>query len=354
MTAPEKKGIDHLTGFADTITVLFLSRAFHGIAGTGIEISGISYLAVRYQDDENLKGFVLGMVISSFAFGTLIGPTIGSVMYGLISQSAPFLAISVIILASLVFTPMVMPMNVTVPVTESSPSAITLVMNPCTLLVSVLALTTTLGIAFTNATLPIWLKSSFKTPEWEIGLIFVPTSAAHIVSGPLIGYWSKTLKRWRCMLIGSLAMAIGIATLPLCIMIWQLIPSMTLVGFGFGTVDSTLIGIMYRIVDVWHEGAQSSAAAVFVFEFCLAYTIGLLTSGTIIGFIGFKWTMWSLAITIVVSSPFCLLLSRIPEERETEQPLLPKPEVLLPSCLPTTIEDKPQPLPDESTHLIEG
>ncbi|XP_030853695.1 chromaffin granule amine transporter [Strongylocentrotus purpuratus] len=341
-----------MMGFADSILVLFLSRALHGIGATGVEIAGISYLAVRYQDDENKKGFVFGLVISGFAFGTLIGPTLGSVLYGLVGQSAPFLVISAVLIASVVFIPIFMPVDIRPPLTEEGSSALTLIMNPYTILVSVLALMTTMGMAYASATLPIWLRSTFLTPDWQIGLIFIPTSIMHVISGPLIGYWNKKLKRWRCMFVGVLAMAIGISTLPLAHGIWHLIPSMSIIGFAFGTVDSTVMGIMYRIVEVWYNGAHSLAAAVFVFNFCLAYTIGTMTSGFIVGYIGFNWTMWSLSIAILVSSPFCLLLSRIPEEKET----LPSPDqdVLLPNCPPETIEDKPQPSLDETIRLIKG
>ncbi|XP_030843355.1 chromaffin granule amine transporter-like [Strongylocentrotus purpuratus] len=184
-----------MMGFADSILVLFLSRALQGIGTTAVEIAGVSYLAVRYQDDEMKKGFVLGLVVSGYALGTLIGPTLGSVLYGLVGQSAPFLVISAVLIASVVFIPVFMPVDVRPPLTEEGSSSLALIKDPYTILVSVLALMTSMGMAYASATLPIWLRSTFHTPEWQIGLIFIPASIAHVISGPLIGYWNKILKR---------------------------------------------------------------------------------------------------------------------------------------------------------------
>ncbi|XP_072178640.1 chromaffin granule amine transporter-like [Diadema setosum] len=319
--------------FAHNMPFLFLARFLHGVGGIGVEVAGIAYLSLLYDHDKDAKGLVFGILTSCFAGGNLIGPPFGSILYDFAGQASPFLILAGITLLILAIFPLVIPRDVALGSKREKHSALHIARNPYTLLVSGANIVVLVGESAVAATLPIYLRTELDVPEWKVGIAFMPASICNLICGPLVGFFSRKRKRWFVIMIGMLLMAASVFTIPFGQNVIHLIPSMTVLGAGTAITDTTTALVVFQIVEVWYDGAHSGGSAIYSFQFCIGFMIGSLLSGGLVRIIGFQWTMWTIAIAIVVYSPFSALLSRIPEtetqliETEDQQVLLPQPEI---------------------------
>ncbi|XP_071481428.1 chromaffin granule amine transporter-like [Diadema antillarum] len=272
----------------------------------------------------------------------VVGPPFGSILYDFAGQASPFLILAGITLLILAIFPLVIPRNIELGAKQETHSALHIARNPYTLLVSGANILVLIGNSAVAATLPIYLRTELDVPEWKVGIAFMPAAICHLICGPLVGFFNRKFKKWILIVLGMLLLAASVFTIPFGRNVIHLIPSIAILGAGIAFTDTTAALVVFQIVEVWYDGSHSGGSAIYSIQFCIGSMIGSFSSGEIVRIIGFQWTMWTVAIAVAVYSPFCALLSKIPEtetkltEKEDQQVLLPQPEI-------STVEVQPQP-----------
>nr|XP_054766953.1 synaptic vesicular amine transporter-like [Lytechinus pictus] len=324
--------------FGHSFVVFLIARLLHGIAATAIEIAGIGVVAYSYADDEEKRGFAIGLVISAFAFGSLAGPPFGSVLYSLLGQATPFL-----ILASIAFLLTIAEALCISPHARNDspdPAPVYVLIKDPLILASAGAITVAGAvIALLQSTLPLWLLQTTDAKDWQLGVIFLPSSIMQIISSIVLGFYGIRIGRWLCAMLSLLLLATSVATVPLVTNVVQLIPAMLAIGISFGVVDSTMTASLNLVADIKYNGAYGAAAAISTFAFCVGFAVGPTISGPLVNSIGFAWTMRTMAILSAVYAPFCIPLKHVPTKDQlkgTER------AVLLPHHQPETTAVKLQ------------
>jgi len=99
-------GFDYtLTGFAPTITWLFLGRAVAGVAGA-VYVPANAFVADVTPPEQRARAF--GLVASAFGLGFIIGPGIGGLL-GVLGPRAPFFAAGALAVVNFLFGIFVLP-----------------------------------------------------------------------------------------------------------------------------------------------------------------------------------------------------------------------------------------------------
>lgn len=165
-------------------------------------------------------------------------------------------------------------------------------------------------------TLPIWMMQTMCSPEWQLGLAFLPASVSYLIGTNLFGVLANKMGRWLCSLIGMVVVGASLLCVPLAHSIFGLIGPNAGLGFAIGMVDSSMMPIMGHLVDLRHTSVYGSVYAIADVAFCMGFAIGPSTGGAIVRAIGFPWLMVIIGVINIVYAPLCYYLRSPPAKEE--------------------------------------
>jgi MFS transporter, DHA1 family, solute carrier family 18 (vesicular amine transporter), member 1/2 len=173
-----------------------------------------------------------------------------------------------------------------------------------------------MGIAMMEPSLPIWMMSTMKSHEWELGAAFLPASISYLIGTNLFGIIAHKMGRWLCCLVGLIIIGISLICVPLATNIYGLILPNAGLGFAIGMVDSSMMPMMGYLVDIRHSSVYGSVYAIADVAFCLGYAIGPALSGFIVSALNFQWMLIFIAVICFLYSPLMFLLKDPPAKSE--------------------------------------
>ncbi|KAM7328523.1 hypothetical protein ACRRTK_012615 [Alexandromys fortis] len=275
----------------------------------------LGMLASVYTDNYE-RGRAMGIALGGLALGLLVGAPFGSVMYEFVGKSSPFL-----ILAFLALLDGALQLCILWPSKVSSESVmgtplLTLLKDPYILVAAGSICLANMGVAMLEPTLPIWMLQTMCSPEWQLGLAFLPASVAYLIGTNLFGVLANKMGRWLCSLVGMVAVGISLLCVPLAHNIYGLIGPNAGLGFAIGMVDSSLMPIMGYLVDLRHTSVYGSVYAIADVAFCMGFAIGPSTGGAIVQVIGFPWLMVIIGVINIIYAPLCCFLQNPPAKEE--------------------------------------
>uniref|UniRef100_A0A803T5M7 Major facilitator superfamily (MFS) profile domain-containing protein n=1 Tax=Anolis carolinensis TaxID=28377 RepID=A0A803T5M7_ANOCA len=283
-----------LFALSTTYTLLFIARAMQGIGSACSSVAGLGMLASVYTDDYE-RGNAMGIALGGLALGVLVGAPFGSVMYAFVGKSSPFLFLAFLAL-----------LDGALQLCILHPSKISKVLSSVLLITTMLVIQSVylllssgsicfanMGVAILETTLPIWMMQTMCSPEWQLGVAFLPASVSYLIGTNLFG-----------MLI------------PLAQNIYGLIVPNSGVGFALGMVDSSMMPIMGYLVDLRHTSIYGSVYAIADVAFCLGFAIGPSTGGVLVRAVGFPWLMVIIAGINLAYAPLCWRLRSPPAKEE--------------------------------------
>ncbi|XP_035307772.1 chromaffin granule amine transporter isoform X3 [Cricetulus griseus] len=264
--------------FSGTYALLFVARTLQGIGSSFSSVAGLGMLASVYTDNHE-RGRAMGIALGGLALGLLVGAPFGSVMYEFVGKSSPFL-----ILAFLALLDGALQLCILWPSKVSSENAmgtplLTLLKDPYILVAAGSICLANMGVAILEPTLPIWMMQTMCSPEWQLGLAFLPASVAYLIGTNLFGVLANKMGRWLCALVGMVAVGISLLCVPLAHNIFGLIGPNAGLGFAIGMVDSSLMPIMGYLVDLRHTSVYGSVYAIADVAFCIGFAIGYSEPG---------------------------------------------------------------------------
>ncbi|XP_044138714.1 chromaffin granule amine transporter-like [Bufo gargarizans] len=313
-----------LFAFADTYWLMFFARSLQGVGSSLSTVAGLGMLADIYPDDYE-RGKAMGIALGGLAVGVLAGPPFGSVMYEFVGKASPFLVLAALALLDGALQLCMLRFAKFVPGSIPPTSYLTLLKDPYIVLAAVVLCIPSTAIGVMDPTLPIWMLETMCSPNWQLGLAFLPASVSFLLCTNLFGTLAYKMGRWLCGLVGMIIMGVGLLLVPLASNIYGLIGPMAATGFAFGMVDASLVPIMGQLVDLRHTSVYGGVYAILGTALCLGYALGPLCGGAIAEAIGFPWLMTIIGLLNIIIAPLCLLLRNLPTKEE-------KMAILSPEC----------------------
>ncbi|NWT77500.1 VMAT1 protein, partial [Lanius ludovicianus] len=315
--------------FSGTYTLLFIARALQGVGSSFSSVAGLGLLASVYPDDSE-RGSAMGIALGGLALGVLIGAPFGSIMYEFVGKASPFLVLAFLALVDGALQLCILqPSRISPESTKATPVS-TLLRDPYILVAAGALCFSNMGVAMLEPTLPIWMLQTMCSPQWQLGMAFLPASISYLIGTNLFGILANRMGRWLCSMIGMAVVGISLLCVPLATNIYGLIAPNAGLGFAIGMVDSSMMPIMGYLVDLRHTSAYGTVYAIADVAFCMGFAIGPSTGGAIVRALGFPWLMVIVGVLNVAYAPLCWLLRSPPATDERmailsqECPMQPK------------------------------
>ncbi|XP_068891525.1 chromaffin granule amine transporter isoform X2 [Aphelocoma coerulescens] len=312
-----------------TYTLLLIARALQGVGSSFSSVAGLGLLASVYPDDSE-RGSAMGIALGGLALGVLIGAPFGSIMYEFVGKASPFLVLAFLaLLDGALQLCILQPSRISPESTKATPLS-TLLRDPYILVAAGALCFSNMGVAMLEPTLPIWMLQTMCSPQWQLGMAFLPASISYLIGTNLFGILANRMGRWLCSMIGMAVVGISLLCVPLATNIYGLIGPNAGLGFAIGMVDSSMMPIMGYLVDLRHTSAYGTVYAIADVAFCMGFAIGPSTGGAIVRALGFPWLMVIVGVLNVAYAPLCCLLRSPPATEEKmailsqECPMQPK------------------------------
>ncbi|XP_015987970.2 chromaffin granule amine transporter [Rousettus aegyptiacus] len=306
--------------FSGTYTLLFLARTLQGIGSSFSSVAGLGMLASVYTDDYE-RGRAMGIALGGLALGLLAGAPFGSVMYEFVGKSAPFLILAFLALLDGALQLCILQPSKVSPESAKGTPLLTLLKDPYILVAAGSICFANMGVAMLEPTLPIWMMQTMCSPEWQLGLAFLPASVSYLIGTNIFGVLASRTGRWLCSLIGMVVVGTSLLCVPLARDIFGLIGPNAGLGFAIGMVDSSMMPIMGHLVDLRHTSVYGSVYAIADVAFCMGFAVGPSTGGAIVHAIGFPWLMVIIGVVNIAYAPLCYCL-RSPPAKEEKRAIL--------------------------------
>nr|XP_060643708.1 chromaffin granule amine transporter isoform X1 [Anolis sagrei ordinatus] len=304
-----------LFALSTTYTLLFIARAMQGIGSACSSVAGLGMLASVYTDDYE-RGNAMGIALGGLALGVLVGAPFGSVMYAFVGKSSPFLFLAFLALLDGALQLCILhPSKISPESTKGTP-LLTLLQDPYILIAAGSICFANMGVAILETTLPIWMMQTMCSPEWQLGVAFLPASVSYLIGTNLFGMLANKMGRWLCSLIGMVVVGISLLCIPLAQNIYGLIVPNSGVGFALGMVDSSMMPLMGYLVDLRHTSIYGSVYAIADVAFCMGFAVGPSTGGVLVRAVGFPWLMVIIAGINLAYAPLCWCLRSPPAKEE--------------------------------------
>lgn len=301
--------------FSGTYTLLFVARTLQGIGSSFSSVAGLGMLASVYTDDDE-RGRAMGIALGGLALGVLVGAPFGSVMYVFVGKSSPFLILAFLALLDGALQLCILQPSKFSPESAKGTPLLTLLRDPYILVAAGSLCFANMGVAMLEPTLPIWMLQTMCSPEWQLGLAFLPASVSYLIGTNLFGVLANKMGRWLCSLIGMVVVGTSLLCVPLAHNIFGLIGPNAGLGFAIGMVDSSMMPIMGHLVDLRHTSVYGSVYAIADVAFCMGFAVGPSTGGAIVRAIGFPWLMVIIGVVNITYAPLCYYLRSPPAKEE--------------------------------------
>lgn len=332
------------------------------MASSCIAVAGMGMIAQLYSEEKE-RSKVMGYVLGGIAVGVIIGYPFGGVMYDFIGKTAPFLTISmataIVVLMQMVY---ILPLqtvrarrvllsqrysylskrlkhcfleqsglsssqdesSATEEEDSSSDGSIwTLLIDPYIIIVTGSVWFSTTAMAMLEPCLPIWLMHTIHPEKWQLGTVFLPDSVGYFIGTNYFAVFALKVGRYRMAMAAMLTVGVCAVLVTFASSMYDLILPHFGLGLGIGLVDSALMPLLARLVDVRHKGhAYGTVYAIAQTAVSLAYGLGPLIGGQLVEVVGFPAIMQTVGVLNIVYVPFLFFLSRVsrPEgENEGEE-----------------------------------
>jgi len=317
--------------FGKSYGALFIARSMQGIGSAFADTSGLAMIADRYPDDKE-RSAALGIALAFISFGSLVAPPFGGTLYEFAGKALPFIILALIALFDgnlmmFVMKP-VRKQRKELKSKDKLPNATPiykLIIDPYIAVCAGCLVMANVSLAFIEPTIAIWMHDTMNSPEWQIGLIWLPAFIPHLLG---VIFTVKVAaqypeKQWLLAAIGLAMEGISCLILPFCKSFAEVIIPLCILCFGIALVDTAILPLMAHLVDVRHVSVYGSVYAIADISYSTAYAIGPIIAGQIVNSIGFQALNIGICVSNVIYAPVLIALRKaydyqkfVPSEEE--------------------------------------
>jgi MFS family permease len=280
------------------VKVLILARLVQGMSGAATWSAGLSMLADTFGPEE--RGKRLGMAMSAMSIGTLLGPTMGGILYDNFGYALTFIIPSgMACMVGLAFLAVSEP-SVRAPSMSFRERLAPYLRSPRTFLAISLAVVigaTTYGIL--EPFMPVYMYDVFSATPTMVGLAFGAMSLLSIVAQPLVG-------RLYDVQGGRSLITAGLACSALVVAGCALTPSFALTAAVFSLLGITMgfaLTPMLPLLSDLYGGGNSSGMAYGIYNtlFSLGLAVGPFAGGLMVAAYTLPVTLFMVAALLAAA-----------------------------------------------------
>ena len=270
-------------GFAQSLTMLFFARIFHGIISTAIIPTSRAYMGDVSTTSERVAA--MGKVGAALASGQLLGPAISSFVIGIWGIHAPFFAAALVCLLNAFFVGFFLPeslkvkaMKITFGNRLKDMTKLFVHLQGKSGLIFMVLFVWAFALSNLQVSIPLYASDMLNMHAEHIGYFF---TALAIISVIVQGYLLPKIVRWigekKTILLGLTSMSLGLLIVPLVPSLYLLVLSYVFLGFGSALNRPTAEGVISRSSEI---GQGSTMGIAQSFE-SLGRVFGPLIGGII-------------------------------------------------------------------------
>ncbi|XP_029655116.1 vesicular acetylcholine transporter unc-17-like [Octopus sinensis] len=300
--------------FGESYGILFLARSLQGVGSAFADTASLAMIAENYQNQVE-RSRAMGLAIACISFGSLVAPPFGGFMYGLAGKELPFLTLSLIALVdALLLYPFVRTSLVSrrrriesfqyTPIYRLFLDKNIAICAFCLVLANV-------SLAFLEPTISTWMDKIMSTSEYEIGLVWLPTFFPHVF-GVYVAYKLNEQypdKNWLIAMVGLIIEGVSCLIVPFSTVYASLMFPLMSLCFGIALVDTAILPLLGQIVDLKYSGLYGCVYAIADISYSIAYALGPVVAGLVMGSIGFMWLNVLIFLSNVIYAPVLYFLS---------------------------------------------
>lgn len=293
-------------GLAGSLVMLFLARALAGFMGANIGVAQ-AYVADVTPDEGRAKG--MGMIGAAFGLGFIFGPALGGVL-ATFGPSVPFFgaaALTAINGALAIFwLPESLDRAAAQRTTHAAPGggfgrlrSLATAGGPRARKLYGVFFLITFAFAALEATLSLWADRRWSLTPSEVAYMFAYLGVVvTIVQGGLVGPLARRLGERRLALVGGVALAVGLAGIPLARSFFELAIVLAILALGQGLVVPALSTLISREGD---SGEYGSLLGVSQSLSALGRVLGPVWGGIAFARIGHGAPYFSGALVVAIA-----------------------------------------------------
>ncbi|CAG0895608.1 unnamed protein product, partial [Darwinula stevensoni] len=331
--------------FGRSYWFLLLARVLQGVGSSCSAVAGMGMLAERYPEDRE-RGIAMGIALGGLAFGCVIGPTFGGVMYEFVGKSSPF-----VVLAALALADAILQLLILQPKMKrqelARPSLKQLLKDPYICIAAGGLLFGNMVFAVLEPTLPSWMERTMCAAIWQQGAVYLACSILYLIGTNVFPPLGHKIGRWLVTMLGFIFMGISMVFVPEANNVWLILGPLAGLGFSTAMVDTSIMPELARLVDLRHSPIYGTVYAVGDVAFCLGFAVALYDpslqmqrkrnagemsrllgnfllcllagpafAGALVQGIGFDWMLYVMAIVCFLYSPLFSFLRNPPARGE--------------------------------------
>ncbi len=281
-------------GFAETLVMLFIARAFNGLMAGNIA-TAFAYIADITTPENRAKG--MGVIGAAFGLGFIMGPAIGGVLAGPDAANANFQlpALCAAVLSAIAFIIAVIRLKeslsdeIRAKIAEQGPrkhwkSFIETLARPQLGLLIGLSFLCTFVFAGMETTFAMWTRREFGWGPQQNGYLFAFLGlVSAMIQGGLIGRLSKKFGEGKLIIFGTLSLGIGIGMIPFCHTTAMLMIATTILAIGFALSTPSLNSLIsFEAGETERGGVMGASRSATT----LARVLGPILAGVLFAQIG--------------------------------------------------------------------
>lgn len=238
-------------GFAETLMMLFIARAFNGFMAGNIA-TAFAYITDITTPENRAKG--MGVIGAAFGLGFIAGPAIGGILAGPDAANPNFQlpALTAAALSAFAFILAIVKLKESLsedarakiakmPPRKHWQSFFETLMRPRLGLLIALSFLCTFVFAGMETTFAMWTRREFDWGPEQNGYLFAFLGiVSALIQGGLIGRLSKKFGEGKLVMVGSLLLGVGIGLIPFSDTLTLLLIATTILAIGFALSTPSL------------------------------------------------------------------------------------------------------------------
>ncbi|XP_076458573.1 putative vesicular acetylcholine transporter-B [Babylonia areolata] len=302
--------------FGESFVVMFLARSLQGIGSAFADTSGLAMIADRFTEEaERTKA--LGIALAFISFGCLFAPPFGGILYEFAGKTVPFMILSATcmldgVLLFIVRKPGSGAVSGKKKRTRGTPMY-RLLLDPYIAVCAGTLAMSNVSLAFLEPTISLWMKSHMDANEWEMGFIWLPAFLPHIAGVYLTVTLAKKYPQYQWLMAATGLALEGLfcCAIPFAQVYFHLIVPIMGICFGIALVDTAILPMLGRLVDMRHVSVYGSVYAIADIAYSLAYALGPIVAGSVVHAIGFFWLNMLIFLSSVAFAPVMAILRNV-------------------------------------------
>ena len=298
---------------ASNFPMLLLARVLQGAASAATWTAGLALVAEHYVAK---RVQMMGLAMMGSTAGSVLGPTLGGILYDQGGYSTPFAVVAVLVAIDACALTLLLPPSA--PRSEDSGQLKSIILERSVLVAGLAVAMAAASWAIVEPLLPNYLERTAGTTAGTVGLLFTVSAITYGLMAPVVSWVTERIGTRKTVSIGMLTTA---AVLPLLALAQGVIwagAALSLVSIAYAFTLNPTSAELGDVVD--RKGLDCYAAVYAVYN--IAYSLGMMGTdafaAALSSNISFLQALFVISALLVICAPIFLFGSTPPAAAVSE------------------------------------